>query len=187
MSFFILLGTSLQCQHHRFKVHDIRSIVSFCSSTASNYRYQQNGHWNRKYLYFGIVLPVTNCTRGALKWRLALFLVLWVLNQAIPCLFLGHGLVYWQVIPENTERPILGYRVVVPTNADTQPFARGCVVARHSEWPADLQGAARVATNSPTPQPVSTKVKCTVKCVSCWCSRHLERSHLAWRVGKAIM
>ena len=80
-----------------------------------------------------------------------------------------------QVIPENTERP----RVVVPTNADTQPFAGQCVVARHSEWPADLQGAARVATNSPTPQPVSTKVKCTVECVSCWCSRHLERSHLA--------
>ena len=60
-----------------------------------------------------------------------------------------------QVIPKNTERP----RVVVPTNADTQPFARQCVVARHSEWLADLQGAARVATNSPTPQPVSTKVK----------------------------
>jgi len=57
-----------------------------------------------------------------------------------------------QVIPENTERP----RVVVPTNAGTQPFARQCVVARHS---VGLQGAARVATNSPTPQPVSTKVK----------------------------
>jgi len=76
-----------------------------------------------------------------------------------------------QVIPENTERP----RVVVPTNAGTQPFARQCVVARH----LDLQGASTVATNSPTPQPVSMKVKCTVKCVSCWCSRHLEWSHLA--------
>jgi len=54
MSFFTLLGTTLQCQHHMFKVHDIRSVVSFCSSMASNYRYQQNWHWNRKYRYFGI-------------------------------------------------------------------------------------------------------------------------------------
>ena len=30
------------------------TIVSFCSSTASNYRYQQNWHWNREYRYFGI-------------------------------------------------------------------------------------------------------------------------------------
>ena len=54
MSFFILLGITLQYQHHMFKVHDIRSIVSFCSNTASNYRYQQNWHGNRKYRYFGI-------------------------------------------------------------------------------------------------------------------------------------
>ena len=49
-----------------------------------------------------------------------------------------------QAIPENA-RP----RVVVPMSAGTQPPTRQCVVAR----PLDR---LRVATNSPSPQPVST-------------------------------
>ena len=48
-------------------------------------------------------------------------------------------------VPGSSARP----RVVVPTNAGTQPPARQCVVAR----PLDRQG---VATNSPSRQPVST-------------------------------
>ena len=41
--FLMLLWTSLKCQHHMFKVHDLQCIVSFCNSTASNnYWYQHN-------------------------------------------------------------------------------------------------------------------------------------------------
>ena len=52
-----------------------------------------------------------------------------------------------QAMPETSARP----RVIVPTidSRGTQPPARQCVVAR----PLDRQG---VATNSPSPQPVST-------------------------------
>ena len=57
----MILWTSLQCQHHTFKVHEIRSIVLFCSSTASNYQYQQNWQWDQKVksglVYMSICVP----------------------------------------------------------------------------------------------------------------------------------